>query len=107
MYDNDSKGISYTGGFFMLIAFMIAGAVLAAQLSQLIWSLGGGDDYLKIRQNTTHSQHAMAIKLGQVLTSVVGFFFLPWLLPGCLTGAPSNCWVLPQNQPGSRPFIQY
>jgi len=84
MYDNDSKGISYTGGFFMLIAFMIAGAVLAAQLSQVVWNLWGGENYLKVREDMSHSQHAVAIKLGQVLTSVVGFFVpalvTAWLL---------------------------
>lgn len=74
MYDNDSRGISYTGGFFMLIAFMIAGAVLSMQLSQLLWTLTGGEGYLQIRQDTTHPQHNTVIRISQMLTSVVGFF---------------------------------
>lgn len=74
MYDNDSKGISYLAGFFMLIAFVIAGLELAATLRDQIWiqmTEKGLDELEKGMRDPAYSD---AIKIIQSLTTVLGFF---------------------------------
>ena len=50
MYDNDSKGISYTAGFFMLIAFAIAGLVLASTLGAQVWNQMTGKSFTEMQK---------------------------------------------------------
>lgn len=38
MYDSNSKGISYTAGFFMLIGFAVAALLVAGMLSIPVWT---------------------------------------------------------------------
>ena len=48
MYDNDSKGISYTAGFFMLIAFTIAGFVISSGYQHPGMDSNDGQELLQI-----------------------------------------------------------
>ena len=45
MYDSNSKGISYTAGFFMLIAFAIAGITFSGEVARLAWVAMTGKNY--------------------------------------------------------------
>jgi membrane protease YdiL (CAAX protease family) len=82
MYDNDSKGISYTGGFFMLIGFAVAGLFLASLISTPIWQVMTGTGIKNLEKGMTDPANADAVKLMQVINAVVGF-----LLPAFLTAA--------------------
>lgn len=85
MYDSHSKGISYTAGFFMLIGFAIASTFLAGILSMPIWSAMTGESVLKIEEGLLNPANANAVKVIQIITSIVGF-----LLPALLTAQLMN-----------------
>ena len=80
MYDNDSKGISYTGGFFMLIAFAAAGLLLASAISIPIWENLTGTSAKTISEGMNNPANADTAKLLQVINAIVGF-----LLPAIVT----------------------
>lgn len=74
MYDNQSRGISYTAGFFMLIAFTAAGLVLAGVISAPVWRLMTGLDILQMKEQYGNPAYANAMKVLQSINAVVGFF---------------------------------
>ena len=82
MYDNNSKGISYTAGFFMLIAFAIACIIAAGLISEPIWRAMTGKSIEVIRDNAVQPSDSDAMKVMQVIAALVGF-----LLPGIITAS--------------------
>jgi membrane protease YdiL (CAAX protease family) len=74
MYDSNSKGISYVGGFFMLIGFAIAGLFLASMISIPIWTAMTGKSILEMSKALTDPANSNAVKVIQVLQTVFGFF---------------------------------
>jgi uncharacterized protein len=85
MYDNNSRGISYTAGFFMLIAFAVAGLVLAAAISAPIWEAMTGLKLSELKNNLNNPAYADTMKILQVITAVIGFF-----VPAVVTAALLN-----------------
>lgn len=79
MYDNDSKGISYTRGFFMLIAFVIAGAIFGMQLSQLVWEGMTGKPFSALVSGEIEVKDAPAHRVLQMINAVFSFL-LPTLV---------------------------
>ncbi len=75
MYDSNSKGISYTAGFFILIGFVIAGILLAGVISIPVWTSMTGTSFEKISTEMDNPAYANAFKVIQIITAVVGFFF--------------------------------
>ena len=82
MYDNDSKGFSYIGAFFMLIAFTVAALVLASLLSVPIWQTLTGKPFADIKDGMLDPANSGVMKLIQAVTALVGF-----LLPTIITAA--------------------
>ena len=82
MYDNDSKGFSYTGGFFMLIAFAVAGLIFAGLLSVPIWEHFTGRKFAEMQDGMLDPAYSNIMKLIQATTAIVGF-----LLPTIVTAA--------------------
>src|SRR5258705_4792246 len=80
MYDSNSKGISYTAGFFILIGFAIAGIVLASVISIPIWTNMTGQSIKEMETAMTDHANSNAVRIIQSITAVVGF-----LLPAILT----------------------
>jgi len=80
MYDSNSKGISYTAGFFILIGFVIAGILLSGLISIPIWTSMTGTGFEKMTDISDNPAYAGAYKVIQCVTAVVGFF-----LPAVLT----------------------
>lgn len=85
MYDNDSKGISYLGGFFMLIAFAIAGLVLASVIGAQIWHQMTGKDFADMQKGMSDPANSDTMKVIQSLTAIIGFF-----IPTVVTAALLN-----------------
>lgn len=85
MYDNDSKGISYLGGFFMLIAFAIAGLVLASVIGAQIWHQMTGKDFADMQKGMSDPANSDTMKIIQSLTAIIGFF-----IPTVVTAALLN-----------------
>lgn len=83
MYDSNSKGISYTAGFFILIAFVAAGFVLASLLSIPVWTGMTGKSIMDMQKEMNNPANANAFKVIQIITAVVGFF-LPTILTAVL-----------------------
>jgi len=73
MYDNDSKGLSYTAGFFMLIAFVIAGMIFAQMLIEPVWTGMTGKSLDVLRKGTMGPEDAGALKVIQSLSAIIGF----------------------------------
>lgn len=80
MYDQDSKGISYMAGFFMLIAFTIAGLVMATAISDALWVQATGKSLQTLSETGLDPAHKNVYRLVQVITAVVGY-----LLPALVT----------------------
>ena len=80
MYDGNSKGISYSAGFFMLIGFAIAGIILASVISIPIWTNMTGLSFKKMETAITDPANSNAIRIIQSISAIVGFF-----LPAVLT----------------------
>lgn len=85
MYDINSKGISYTAGFFMLIAFTIAGILLASLISIPVWTNMTGLPLKSMEKAMSNPAYSNAAKVLQVITAIVGFF-----LPAVVTAALLN-----------------
>ena len=85
MYDNDSKGISYTAGFFMLIAFAVAGLVLASLLGAQIWQQMTGKSFTAMAKGMSDPANSNVMKIIQAITAIIGFF-----VPTVLTAALLN-----------------
>jgi membrane protease YdiL (CAAX protease family) len=82
MIDNDSKGISYTGGFFMLLAFAIAGLVAASLVGAQIWQQMTGKPFSEMQAGMHDPAYSNVMKIIQSVTAVIGF-----LLPTLITAA--------------------
>lgn len=78
MNDNDSKGISYGAGFFMLISFLIAGLMLSTLLSFQIWTAMTGKG-IEAYDNPA-IEDSTALKLIQAVLAIVAF-----LIPTIIT----------------------
>ena len=83
MYDSNSKGISYTAGFFILIGFTIAAFLAAALISIPVWTAMTGLSINKMEESLTNPAYRNAIKVIQTITTVIGFF-LPALFTAML-----------------------
>lgn len=80
MYDGHSKGISYGAGFFMLIAFAVAGAILAQIIYAPIWTSMTGDDLKALTEGRIGPEDTNAVRMVQSISAIVGF-----LLPTIVT----------------------
>jgi len=85
MYDNDSKGISYTAGFFILIAFTVAGLVFSSLLGAQIWQMMTGKGLAEMEKGMTDPANSEAMKVIQSVSAIVGFF-----LPAMVTAVLLN-----------------
>jgi membrane protease YdiL (CAAX protease family) len=80
MYDNNSKGISYTSGFFLLIAFAVAAIFMAALISIPVWTGMTGESLKDMEKGMSDPANSNAIKVIQLITTIIGF-----LLPAIFT----------------------
>lgn len=85
MYDNNSKGISYTAGFFILIGFTIAALFASALISLPVWTGMTGQSIDNMEKDMSNPAYSGAIKIIAVITSVIGF-----LMPAILTALLLN-----------------
>ncbi len=85
MLDNDSKGISYTAGFFMLIAFAIGGLILASVLGAQVWQQMTGKSFAEMQKGMSNPANSDVMKIIQSLTAIIGFF-----IPTVVTAALLN-----------------
>lgn len=85
MYDNNSKGISYTAGFFILIGFAIAGLLIGGAISIPIWTSMTGLSIADMQGAMTNPKYSHVFKIMQLISVVFGF-----LIPTLGTAALLN-----------------
>ena len=83
MYDSNSKGISYTAGFFMLIAFAIAGVIFAALIYAPVWTALTGKDVRALSDGIIGPGDTNGVRAVQAIYGIIGFF-LPALFAAAL-----------------------
>jgi uncharacterized protein len=87
MYDNQSKGISYTAGFFMIIVFVVVGAFLSEQINKQIWIYWTGQSYdLVTRVNPVYSN---VLKIMQAVSAIITFFIPTLAVAALLSHKPA------------------
>lgn len=79
MYDKDSKGVSWSAGFFMLICFVLAGAIAAAFMIKGIWTGMTGKPIEAMSSGAFSASDGSALRIGQVVYMLTGFL-LPSLI---------------------------
>ena len=80
MYENDSRDLSFTSGFFILIALGFAGLFAAAVVSIPVWTMVTGTSFTTMKEGMNDPANANAVKLIQAISVILGF-----LLPACFT----------------------
>jgi len=75
IYDNNSKGISYTAGFFILIGFAVAFLISATLISIPIWQGMTGQSIKNMDTGMLDPANRGAARLIQSITIVIGFLF--------------------------------
>ena len=86
MYDNQSKGISYTAGFFMIIVFVVVGAFLSEQINKQIWIYWTGQSFdLVSRVNPVYSN---VLKVMQAVSAIITFFIPTLAVTALLSHKP-------------------
>lgn len=74
MNDNDSRGISYTAGFFILVAFAVAGLVFASLIGAQVWQQMTGKGLDAMEKGMSDPANSDVMKIIQAITAIVGFF---------------------------------
>jgi membrane protease YdiL (CAAX protease family) len=85
MYDSNSKGISYTAGFFIVIGFAIAGLFIGTLISIPIWTSTTGKGILEMKDQLGNPAYSNTFKIIQSVSTLFGFF-----IPGIVTAALLN-----------------
>jgi len=83
MYDNDSKGISFTAGFFILIALTAAGLLVASAISIPVWTKMTGTSIDEMAKSLGNPAYANVTRIIQTIT-VIFAFFIPTLIAASL-----------------------
>jgi len=76
MYNTDSKGISNTAGFFILIGLWIGGLVVGSVLSIPIWLALGSGSMMDMAEKMLYPEYSTAVRVIQVVSTAC-IFFLP------------------------------
>ena len=74
MYNEDSKGLSYSAGFFILIAFAFVGLLIGTFASIPVWMLMTGQSPLNMAKDILNPNYANGIRVVQVVSTFFGFF---------------------------------
>ena len=85
MYDSNSKDLSYTAGFFILIAFAVAGILLASIISIPVWTTMTGKSVAEMEKAMSDPANSGAAKVLQCIQAIIGFF-----IPAVLTAYMLN-----------------
>jgi membrane protease YdiL (CAAX protease family) len=85
LYDSHAKGISWGGGFFMLVCFAIAGFLFASFISVYIWTSMTGVPVDQREEHMMDPANSTALKVMQIISSILIF-----LVPAILTAQLMN-----------------
>lgn len=84
IYDQNSKGVSYWAGFFMLICFGVAGLIISALISVPIWKAMTGQPFTAMGTSLDNPEYINAYRVIQALSVIFGMlipsFFTAWIM---------------------------
>lgn len=90
IYDNNSKGVSYSAGFFMLIAFAVAGLIIASLIGAQVWTGMTGKSIKDFSTGNFDVSDSAAYKVMQVLNQIIGYFLPALIAAGMLSSRPTR-----------------
>lgn len=90
MYDNDSRGISYSGGFFMLIAFAVAGLVFSVVLGNVVSLAMTGQTIGNLLNGDVVPAYRPAFQAIQALNQVLGYLVPTLVVAAILNRRPAR-----------------
>jgi hypothetical protein len=85
MYDSNSKGVSYTAGFFITIALAVAGIFIGSFISIPVWMAMTGKGLEDMKDQLSNPAYSNAFKVIQAISTLIGFF-----IPTVITAALLN-----------------
>ncbi len=89
MYSGNSKGISYTSGFFLLIGLWVVGLVLGSLAAIPVWLLMGSGSIMDMGEGIISGEYAMAARVIQVITTSLAFFIPAYVTARIVSSTPS------------------
>jgi membrane protease YdiL (CAAX protease family) len=96
MYDSQSKGISYAAGFFMLIAFAIAGILIFQTAAVFVWQTMTGLNATEFSTAMTNPAYSTAYKVAHVV-SMLGMLVPAHIVASVLNREPLKLLGLTGN----------
>jgi uncharacterized protein len=85
---NNSKGVSYTSGFFMLIAFAIVGFILSGFIGAMILWASAGVNMKDLSTVMKDPQYAATLRVVQSVSLIITMFLPAWLTATVLNRRP-------------------
>lgn len=86
--NNNSKGVSYSSGFFLLVGFAILGFVVSGFISVGILAAKSGAKVTEIQKLMSDPAYADTMKLIQVVSVVISMFIPPLAVAAILNRKP-------------------
>lgn len=74
MYTDDSKGVTYGAGFFILLGLWLVGFIIGAILTLPIWLLIGTGGIATLATDMLKPENVNAVRVIQVVTTFAAFF---------------------------------
>lgn len=74
MYTDDSKGVTYGAGFFILLGLWLVGFIIGAILTLPIWLLMGTGGIATLATDMLKPENVNAVRVIQVVTTFAAFF---------------------------------
>ncbi|MBO9591923.1 MAG: CPBP family intramembrane metalloprotease [Niabella sp.] len=100
--DPYKKDISYTAGFFMLVAFGVGGMFLAGAIGGIVWNLMTGKDLLELTKAIGNPAYLKEIQLLQTLQAVLGFLVPTLVTASFLSRKPLELVGFSQKPQGNQ-----
>lgn len=86
--NNNSKGVSYTSGFFMLIGLALLGLTIGTILTLPIWTAMTGKSIASLPTEMNNPANANAIRIMQVVSVLIGFLLPAYFVAFFLNKKP-------------------
>ncbi|WP_157558146.1 CPBP family intramembrane glutamic endopeptidase [Niabella aurantiaca] len=100
MTDPYKKDISYTAGFFMLIAFGVGGMFLVAAIGGVAWKLMTGQDLAELANAVGNPAYLKEMQLLQTVQALFGFLVPTIVTASFLSQKPFRLVGFSQKPPG-------
>jgi hypothetical protein len=88
MNNNNSKGVSYTTGFFMLIGFSVLGLVIAGIIGLIILLVATGQSIADVEKAMTSPENVGIARATQIISVFISMLLPAWIVASVLDRKP-------------------